>query len=424
MILSFNEIWILILIPVFTFIYFIVDFRYIRHHYNFFSLLKQSGYIRNDPHDPRDIDPHPGHNCGDARKTSDRHTNSYVNIYSEKVLTNFFEWSYEIEKECEGFVGVDEETEREKGVLDGEVGVGDDYKGRKSDEKVERGVEGGGSNGAKDRHSHGNKVGKDNKSKSTASLHSSSSACYRSPAIVGTSTLSPPWGPVIIALPTPRAVRGQNQDSHSNSSAKGIVFSSPSALFSSISKFEEDGEILVLTPVRSNGEGRSVDAEEIITDSKGDDSGVAVIAVATAGADLSAFSVILREVLMTVEERHLAPSSARSSGSSSASSGCSGGCCSSSSGGSGSGSSSYSDSCNDSRVRGRTNSSTIGKSTSSAVRRFILSESDWSTVCFLRKNSESKYRDKKSILDHITESVPWRTYDMFVQGMLDNQMIC
>ena len=357
-----------------------------------------------------------------------------MNIYSEKVLTNFFEWSYEIEKECEGFVGVDEETEREKGVLDGEVGVGDDYKGRKSDEKVERGVEGGGSNGAKDRHSHGNKVGKDNKSKSTASLHSSSSACHRSPAIVGTSALSPPWGPVIIALPTPRAVRGQNQDSHSNSSAKGIVFSSPSALFSSISKFEEDGEILVLTPVRSNGEGRSGDAEEIITDSKGDDSGVAVIAVATAGADLSAFSVILREVLMTVEERDLAPSSASSSGSSSgssnANSGCSGGCCSSSSGGSGSSSSSSSDndsdseSCNGSRVRGHTGSSIIGLSTASTVRRFILSESDWSTVCFLRKNSESKYRDKKSILDHITETVPWRTYDMFVQGMLDNRMIC
>ena len=361
-----------------------------------------------------------------------------MNIYSEKVLTNFFEWSYEIEKECEGFVGVDEETEREKGVLDGEVGVGDDYKGRKSDEKVERGVEGGGSNGAKDRHSHGNKVGKDNKSKSTASLQSSSSACYRSPAIVGTSALSPPWGPVIIALPTPRAVRGQNQDSYSNSSAKGIVFSSPSALFSSISKFEEDGEILVLTPVRSNGEGRSGDAEEIITDSKGDDSGVAVIAVATAGADLSAFSVILREVLMTVEERDLAPSSASSSGSSSANSGCSSGFCSSSSGGtssssgdSGSGSSSSSsdndsdsDSCNGSRVRDRTDSSIIGKSAASAVRRFILSESDWSTVCFLRKNSESKYRDKKSILDHITESVPWRTYDMFVQGILDNQMIC
>ena len=358
-----------------------------------------------------------------------------MNIYSEKVLTNFFEWSYEIEKECEGFVGVDEETEREKGVLDGEVGVGDDYKGRKSDEKVERGVEGGGSNGAKDRHSHGNKVGKDNKSKSTASLQSSSSACYRSPAIVGTSALSPPWGPVIIALPTPRAVRGQNQDSHSNSSAKGIVFSSPSALFSSISKLEEDGEILVLTPVRSNGEGRSVDAEEIITDSKGDDSGVAVIAVATAGADLSAFSVILREVLMTVEERDLAPSSASSSGSSSANSGCSSGCCSSGSGGTSSSSSSGdsgsssdsdsdSDSCNGSRVRGHTGSSIIGLSTASTVRRFILSESDWSTVCFLRKNSESKYRDKKSILDHITETVPWRTYDMFVQGMLDNRMIC
>ena len=358
-----------------------------------------------------------------------------MNIYSEKVLTNFFEWSYEIEKECEGFVGVDEETEREKGVLDGEVGVGGDYKGRVSDGKVERGVEGGGSNGAKDRHGHGNKVGKDNKSKSTSSLHSS--ACYRSPAIVGTSALSPPWGPVIIALPTPRAVRGQNQDSHNNSSAKGIVFSSPSALFNSISKFEDDGEILVLTPVCSNGEGRSVDAEEIITDSKGDDSGVAVIAVATAGADLSAFSVILREVLMTVEERDLAPSSASSSGSSSANSGCSSGCCSSSSGGtssssgdsgSGSGSSSDndsdSDSCNGSRVRGGTDSSIILKSTASAVRRFILSESDWSTVCFLRKNSESKYRDKNSILDHITETVPWRTYDMFVQEMLDNQMIC